>query len=435
MKARIWFLLIAVLLVLLNGSYLAFPDDDDIESRSLSEIRAEISKLSNADLRGRLEKSSGGPEYEVCLDETIRRGGDEWAALLKKRIDSLSAKYSNDEDEGILTGKLHGLELLTALRRTQNKPDPLKITIQATEPLVATPHTLPQLKVAIKNVDIEKQSVGFREGGDYHGGRQDRWRIQLTDEKGNVLPEREPLKEKGGCGLSIYYRGGQHMANLLKYGESWGTVLDVSMFINHPKPGKYKLQVLYHNSETIALENDISGLIVCRSDPITLVIEQTVVKLTKSQREYARRWISDMKAEEPVKVVVGSYGEWAYEFVDPKSPEGKLLSMGIQAAPILIEALQDESFTQKKRVWILSLLFSITGEKDPQCRHIIGKYEYLTSGWQVFGGRTEKLKEVDKGFPSKGSESESVYEFRQNDLIKEWQDWLATIIVVDVKDQ
>ena len=40
------------------------------------------------------------------------------------------------------------------------------------------------------------------------------------------------------------------------------------------------------------------------------------------------------------------------------------LSMGLKAAPPLVAALQEKTIGPEKRAWILSLLYSVTGEND-----------------------------------------------------------------------
>ena len=68
----------------------------------------------------------------------------------------------------------------------------------------------------------------------------------------------------------------------------------------------------------------------------------------------------------PLKIAIGPYGKWANEFIPPDTPEGKLLSMGIKAIPVLIDSLADKSLSDSQRAWILVLLFSATGQNDPR---------------------------------------------------------------------
>ena len=111
----------------------------------------------------------------------VRRGGRTWEAFLKTKLEALNKSQRTYGEKQVPnlpgTGRLYNLELVTALRRVQKKPDPLVVLLDVQGPLEANPLLLPRLKVSIKNVDCEKAGVGFTNGGDYRSGRQDRWRV------------------------------------------------------------------------------------------------------------------------------------------------------------------------------------------------------------------------------------------------------------------
>jgi hypothetical protein len=361
--------------------------------------------------------------YEPCLNEIVSRGGEVWEAFLNAKLDMLNKKRTKpfENAEHTEPGSRYNLELVTALRRVQKKPDPLVVLLGAQGPLRATPLSLPRLKVTIKNVDCERTTLGFRDGGDYRSGRQARWRILARDGKDTVLPVKERLSWEGG---------GVCQEGVLEYGKSWETVLDVGNFVKITKPGTYSLEVLYHNTKTIADESDISGLIACRSKPIALVVRPLVIKLTAQEQKQARQWISALDANQRLKIVAGTYGKWAHGFVLPDTPEGRLLGMGIKAAPVLIESLGDKSLSDKKRAWILTLLFSVTGQNDPRQSGALGAYEYREAGWQIWGGFSGDGTSGGLAWPSSGSSfGEEIDRGAQDALIGVWADWLKTIEV------
>ena len=372
-------------------------------------------------------------EYEACLTEIVRRGTKQGAVMLRRCFDVLMDRKfklfeGSDETE---PGSTYNLELLTALRRANMQPDPLTIVVERGDRLLtATPLSLPRLKVSIKNVDIERKEVGFTFGGNYRSGRQARWRLAVVDDKGNTVPTKQP------DGLII--TGGLSSEGRLKHGESWETVIDMREFIEAPLPGRYQLRVLYHNTRTILYSEDISGLIVCRSDRIAFVVSPTVIQLTEKQKRTAHEWIAALEPTKRVKVVAGTYGKWAHDFIRPESPQGKLLGMGLKAAPPLIEALQDEATSAEKRSWILSLLYSVTGKNDPCYRGVLASYDYVEAPWQVWGGAPGETPSGGIGFASKGGGGflgGTIDANEQDQMTKNWIEWLQTVKVKVAEDE
>jgi hypothetical protein len=430
------------------------------ERESPAQIQARLRALPDERLSERLDELLSAEdfrrefEYEACLTEIVRRAQDEWAAQLQRHVDALAARVVDrfDDDDDGKPGSCWNLELLTALRRVQQKPDPLRIIVDAPDDRITTPQlSLPHLKVAIKNVDVDRQDAGFIFGGDYRSGRQARWRVVVVDADNKPVPMR---------GNRSFIAGGQFQEGVLERGESWETVLDLRRFIVAPPPGLYSLQVFYHNTRRIAHRTDLSGLIVCRSAPIVLEVEQTVIDLTKSEHQTAQAWIAQIDPEKElvgvagrnanqgnnfnaifarldvgikVKVIAGTYGEWAHEFIPPNSPQGKLLAMGLKSAPALIEALQQQQATTvEKRAWILALLYSLTGERDPREASAVGWYEALEGPWQVYGGKPGEGEAGGFGFASKmigGPADGKINAKAQQELAKQWADWLETVKV------
>jgi hypothetical protein len=351
--------------------------------------------------------------------------------LLQRQFDALMArefKWYEDSDETD-PGSYYNLELLTALRRAKKQPDPLTILVQhGGGPLAGTPLSLPRLKVSIKNVDLEQEEVGFTFGGDYRSGRQARWRLAVVNDKGRVVPRKQVY--------GMIYGGGQFTEGTLKHGESWETTIDMREFIESPAPGRYEVQVLYHNTRTILFSDDISGLIVSRSEKMPLVVAPTVIELTEKQRRLANDWIAALEPTEPYKVVAGTYGKWAHNFIRPESPAGKLLSNGLKSAPPLVEALRNETMSVEKRAWILSLLYSVTGLNDPCQRSALGSYECAEGPWQVWGSGPGEAGSGGIGLPSTRSCSTDgkINVDDQKLLAKQWFEWLKTVEVKTAED-
>jgi hypothetical protein len=196
-------------------------------------------------------------DYEPCLTEMVRR---RMVRQLQKHYDMLMARGGSD------LGFPYNLELLTALRRAQGKPDPLKIEVSIADPnLFQIDGPAPAVKAAVTNVDTGREAVHFTRGGDYRGGRRDRWRAILTDERGRVVRDSNFQSMIGGGIASL---------GPFAYGENDadGHGFDLRRYVAPPRSGRYQLQLVYHNERDLASEPDLSGLIVTRSKPIPVTI-------------------------------------------------------------------------------------------------------------------------------------------------------------------
>src|SRR5262249_11650370 len=155
----------------------------------------------------------------------------------------------------------------------------------------------PEFTVLIANLDEEKRTVcGFTWGGDYRSGRLDRWRFEIRDDKGNLLPV-----------IRLYGLGGGVFARvMLEFGESWHNDFPLRAYSTIAAPGKYTMRVYYHNETTIAGSEDIDERITFRSDEIKLEVTPIPVWVTEKQRREAKEWISELPEKGPVKMVIGS---------------------------------------------------------------------------------------------------------------------------------
>jgi hypothetical protein len=351
---------------------------------------SEIQKMSEEELRAALEKSEIGQEDERLLLEIVRRGGDGWKQYLATRYDACmklinSPLPANPSANELLSRiRLNSLNLLTALRRIQNKPAPLQILVAGKLELTYPLHRKPSFTILIVNLDEEKQAVyGFTRGGNDRSGRLARWRFEVRDEKGEMLPIESPPNP--------FIGGGICGRETLEYGESWKTELPLGKYVNLTAPGKYRVRLFYHNQVEIVDSKDISDLITFQSAEIKLEVTPLNVIVTDNERQNARRWISELPDAGPVKMEMGGIVE-SEEFLDPLSPAGRLQSMYTSAVPDLIDAALDENLKPGQCAWVLGLLFAITGHNDPRPRYIdgvekmesesniIGAYEYVYSG-------------------------------------------------------
>lgn len=121
-----------------------------------------------------------GAEYEPCLTEMARR---RMSAQLQQHYDALMA---NDQigDPYSPVRFPNNLELLTALRRSQNKPDPLRIDVELSDHWpYGNNESVPTVLATVTNIDVGMEAVSFKDGGDDRGGRRERWQLVLIDEQ------------------------------------------------------------------------------------------------------------------------------------------------------------------------------------------------------------------------------------------------------------
>ena len=340
----------------------------------------EIRKWSDEQLRAALENAELGREDERVLLEIVHRGGEQWKKLLATRYDKLvrlieSPLPDTSSNESFKRWSLSNLDLLTALRRVQNRPDPLRILVAGKLERTYSLEESPRFTLLITNLDEEKQTVhGFTDGGDYRSGRLGRWRFEVHDEKGKMLPIKSPFGFMGG---GIFQR------QTLEYGESWETELPLESYVDIAAPGKYTMRVFYHNEIAIVDCGDISDLITSHSAEIKLEVRPIRVWVTEKQRQEARKWIAELPDAGPVKMELGGLVE-DEKFLDPKSAPGRLQWMGTSAVPDLVDAAVKPSLKPAQRAWVLGLLFAITGHNNPlgsepfslDGEEILGSYEY-----------------------------------------------------------
>ena len=234
--------------------------------RQRTELLSQLKALSNSELSHRFQNAKPATpygatdEYHVCLIDMARRG---LHSELQVQYDKLmkSEPWPPHED-------VANLYLLTALRRAQGKPDPLEIEVElnSTQAEVHgnTGFVIPAVQVKLKNVDQEL--IRVTRGGDYRSGRQTRWRVQLTDHRGErVADSNFPLFGPGG-GISSF--------GVLKPGEVYENhgLLDARWYLKSPQSRRYQLQVFYGETE-IALEEKLDGLVVWKSKPIEVLVE------------------------------------------------------------------------------------------------------------------------------------------------------------------
>jgi len=322
---------------------------------------------------------------DMLLTEMIRRGGKDFEKAIMEELEAQRKDVSRDKDW------MQNLPLLTALRRIQKKPDPVEIMVKQLG-TVSTKSELPCFSVVIKNVDVEKQPFHFSFGGDYRSGRFARCTFEVKDAKGNLLPPRHWESMMGG---------GMFQMGDLEYGKTWDTELPMGSYVKITEPGEYTVRVLYHNTDHIADFPDLTGVIVCASEPFKIIVSKPVprtVYVRAGSNEKVASLVRSLKGKNTVRTVCSKYDKDLYSFIDPTSPEGQLLLMEWSAVPGLLELLKDKNLGTEQRAWIFVMLYTLThaddmrpfvGNVTSRFSHkngVIGDYTYKGVGCFASGG-------------------------------------------------
>lgn len=265
----------------------------------------------------------------------------------------------------------NNLELLTALRRVQKKPDPLSIQIVHPTPLKAIPGKLPTLMVTLKSLDIEKKPIWCETTPHGHGThRYAQYRLEVKSVAGKTLP----VISNSDWGR---HSGGTKCDHWLEFGGYFHANLPMGDFVDLREPGDYTVTVLYHPKLPIADIKDpaeLDNLIVFRSESFKLTVDngpKLVLTTSTRERKAVNSLIAQLPNEGEIKVVGSGYessgridDEGDFGFIPPHSPAGKILTLSWQAVPALLDSLSDSQLSRHQKTWVLSLLYSITFERE-----------------------------------------------------------------------
>ena len=155
---------------------------------------------------------------------------------------------------------------------------------------------LPAVNVALTNLDVDREPATIQDDGDDRGGRLARWRIVVHDAKGSELPQK-PAPRAGAAEPS--------RENTLDYEESWTACLPMRNYVDIVVPGKYTVQILYHDEIAISDCERIDGMVVCKSLPLKLTVSPIEVEISDEGRHAVHSYIRGLPAVGPVKILGG----------------------------------------------------------------------------------------------------------------------------------
>ena len=304
--------------------------------------RAKLRELPDADLQRRFD-SMGIHAYEEgwtwdrVLLEIVRRG-----ASWRERVGAkLAAQPGRDKFERC------DVELLIALRRIDGKPAPLRVETEASQ--TSAYPDLPRAVVRVVNRD--SYPITVTRGGNYRGGRLERWNFEVRDAGGRLMPA---LDWKSGMG------GGISSRRPLAPRESIAQTLPMSEYVGPLAPGEYRVRIHYHDSSEIAHPGAYPGHVTIDSDEIVLRVLPRVVETTPAEQERLARLVESLPSSGKAVLLEEPYGPWAHGVIAPDSAAGRLLAAGWKAVPALLRLAASESADPARRASAFALLASIS---------------------------------------------------------------------------
>ncbi|WP_254513209.1 hypothetical protein [Anatilimnocola floriformis] len=230
-------------------------------------IYKHLRTLTDAELQVRLRQEAnwwGDDEFNGCLAELLRRRNS--AALQEQH----TRMY---ETSRRTFGTFETWPVLTAWRRSEQQPDPLRILVEAP----TTADARPQITVTIQNVD--QLPVVFTENGIQNHDREEQLQVYLTDDAG----KRQPLSNFDVTYPMLKFGTKVRYPSRIQPGERNAApfIVDIRKYLAPPATGQYKLHVVFSN-KLIAGERNLDGLTLCHSEPISVWVENRVPR----PREY-----------------------------------------------------------------------------------------------------------------------------------------------------
>jgi len=328
-----------------------------------------LARLSDDELQKTYEtrKSTSGTrrlDVEACLVEMGRRKSERWKKYLTTELaaarpsaQAKKAKPAKGHEREEASGEREAdLALLTALRRTEGKPDPLAVVLARPAPFDAMFPETPSVAFALKNVDAAKESFGVMEGGSYRSGRFARIHVEAVGPDGARVPVRTQFGMMGG-GMSS--RGN------LAPGESRPGEVRLGDFVSFPGPGVYQVRISYHDAEDIANDDRIDGYMVATSPEFMVRLKSQPIVVKRADVDALKQAFKTIDFTQKVPLIAGHWRPELKFVGAPTTPQDRIFRAGHAAVPMLLELLDDASLTIEQRSWVFGLLWDITGMNNP----------------------------------------------------------------------
>jgi hypothetical protein len=309
--------------------------------------------------------------------------------------------YGSDEDP-----EAGDLQLLTALRRLQGKPDPVAIEVREVRPETVVWPGGVELDLAIVHRDLEGELVTLRLGGDYRSGRATRWRLEAVGADGRPA---ERCRFRPGIG------GGAEQVMALAPGAEQRVTLRSLSYLEPLEPGRYRLRAARHEYVSIVDEPDLEGRLCLETADIAVEVRPRTIRATKVELAMLAQAFEEHDENEPLWIVAPWEAGNPFDVANPRTPIERIASGGWKSVPVLIDALDRPSSSVRERAWALVLLYDLTGVYDPTAwdagvglvRERYGRHDW-GSGHVLLGGSGT----VGSGEPSRTAQEPLIAKWR-----------------------
>jgi len=302
-------------------------------------------------------------ELESLLAQAGRRGGMQLRAFLER----LTTKWS---DRRVSFQDHPGEQLLPVAQRAlvvaSGRAEPLTIEVLGAPRIECALPDYPSIVWSLHNRD-PAASVRLAQGGDYRTGRFTRVRFDVQREDGTVVP---PLPDQGGFGGGMF-----NYVDLRPY-ERWVFSSQLRQYAPALLPGRYRVRVQYHDSESIASYRDVRPLAVVESAEFELLVYPRRVRVADEERQALEKDIGSIDISQPVRLARTHWRPDEYATTAKSKPEDRLYAAGWRALPVLLDALADPTVERARADWIMGLCYSISGLNKPGHFSELGSYEW-----------------------------------------------------------
>jgi hypothetical protein len=201
-------------------------------------------------------------------------------------------------------------------------------------------------------------------GGDYRSGRFTRCRVEAR--QGERLAPMRRWSEGLGGGLAG--RG------ILRRGESIRLAVALADYVALDTPGEQRIVVMYHDSDSIVDLPQVDDRILVTSGPFTLRWTPLVLRRSAVDQAPVAELLARIDPDAPVVITMTPYQPGLEYSREEPAGEEAILRLGWAALPGLLEALDEEDLTLRRRAWVLGLLFDLTGAVEPRGLAALGRY-------------------------------------------------------------
>jgi len=322
----------------------------DEELKAIVQRERELKVPAEEGERERLMDPDAPYGVEIALLDIVRRGGKGWESFLESLV---PRRASPDQ---VRFEETCSLEVLTALRRVQGRPDPLEVRLEPSGKVEIEWPDVPEFHVWLRNRDTGGPGFSIWPENGYRGGFLRTFRFEVERADGTRVPGRQRWGEFGGAIFDT----------TLFPGNEWSADLPMRDYIASLDRGDYTVWVQFADEGGFSNARDLRGRVYWSSNPLSRRVGPRRILLTKEEDGILRAAFRALPEKGPIRFVAGTPVDEHTEFIRRDSPEATLLRAGWRSAPALLDALVAPDLSPRRRAWALALLFGVSGVIDPR---------------------------------------------------------------------